>query len=374
MPSICFIRPPSAIPKTTRYRSEVRSCGTIVCIHTRVKRSISRERRVWKVLSVKIMAYHLHVHFFDVPGLVALLEFLATPLGRDVTPVYERDLLAQRLGLLEIMRSQQNGHPPAVKFPDVAPQLVAQLHVYSRRRFVQEQYLWVVHEGPGEEHAPLHPPRERVCPLVTPLCELEPLQELLGPLAGFLPGDTVVSSVEKQRLLDGQELVQVHFMGGDPDHTPRLPKLPKGILPEDLDRARIGPGQADHAVYERGLSCPVRPQQPEELPGLDLERDPVEREKSVGISLPELLYLEGRYAVGLHPITVPAAFSPESIEPFMEESSVYSPASARPGVCVLLSGTLLWIPGVWANCPWMLFSEPLRTTMPGSKPLKSSAS
>src|ERR671911_961363 len=114
MPSICFMRPPSAIPKTTRYRSEVRSCGTIVCIQTRVKRSTSRERRVWKVLSVKIMAYHLHVDFFDVPGLVALLEVFVAPLGRDVTPVYQRDLLAQRLGLLQIMRRQQDGHTPTV--------------------------------------------------------------------------------------------------------------------------------------------------------------------------------------------------------------------------------------------------------------------
>src|SRR5918912_1875743 len=122
MPSICLIRPPSAIPKTTRYRSEVKSCGTIVCIQTRVKRSISRERRVWKVLSVKIMAYNLHVDFLDVPGIVALLQFLTTPLGRDVAPVYERDLLAKRLSLLEVMRRQQDGHPPTVQLPDVSPQ------------------------------------------------------------------------------------------------------------------------------------------------------------------------------------------------------------------------------------------------------------
>src|SRR5215204_2773369 len=237
MPSICLIRPPSAIPKTTRYRSEVSSCGTIVCIQTRVKRSISRERRVWKVLSVKIMAYHLHVDFFDVPGFVALLELFAAPLGGDVAPVYQRDLIAQRLGLFEVVGRQQDGHPPTIELPDIAPQLVAQLHVYARRRLVQEQHLRVVHERPGEQHAPLHPPRERVRPLPTPLRELETLQKLLGPLSGLLPGNTVVSCVEKQCLLDGQELIQVHLLGGDSDHTPRLPKLPIGIFPENLDRA-----------------------------------------------------------------------------------------------------------------------------------------
>src|SRR5215212_11949511 len=353
MPSICLIRPPSAIPKTTRYRSEVSSCGTIVCIQTRVKRSISRERRVWKVLSVKIMAYHLHVDFFDVPGFVALLELFAAPLGGDVAPVYQRDLIAQRLGLFEVVGRQQDGHPPTIELPDIAPQLVAQLHVHARRRLVQEQHLRIVHERPGKQHAPLQPPGERVGPLRPLPRELEPLQHLLSPLAGLLFGNAVVARVKQKCLLDGQELVQVHFLGGDPDHTPCLPKFPKGIFPEDLDRTRIWPGQTDHTVYERGLSRPVGPKQPEELPGLHLERDPAEGQKPIGIGLPELLYLQRRNPVsaGVHDITVPAAFSPDSIEPFMEESSVYSPASTSPGVSVLFSGRVLWTPGGWANCP-----------------------
>src|SRR5215203_3157585 len=114
MPSICLIRPPSAIPKTTRYSSEVKSCGTIVCIQTRVKRSISRERRVWKVLSVKIMTYHLHVDFLDVPGLVARLELFAAPLGGNVASVYQGDLIAQRLGLLEVMGRQEDRHASTI--------------------------------------------------------------------------------------------------------------------------------------------------------------------------------------------------------------------------------------------------------------------
>src|ERR1044072_4238589 len=106
MPSICLMRPPSAMPKTTRYSSEVRSCGTMVCIQTRVKRRTSRVSSVWKVLSAKIMAYHLHVDFLDVPGLVVVLEVLAAPPGDDVAAVDERYLLTERLGLLQIMRRE----------------------------------------------------------------------------------------------------------------------------------------------------------------------------------------------------------------------------------------------------------------------------
>src|ERR687890_2668927 len=103
----------------------------MVCIQTRVKRRISRESSVWKVLSVKIMAYHLHVDFLDVLGLVVVLEILAATPGDDIAAVDERYILAERLGLLQVMRREENGHPTTVELPDVAPQLVAQLHVHT---------------------------------------------------------------------------------------------------------------------------------------------------------------------------------------------------------------------------------------------------
>src|SRR5215212_9575006 len=274
MPSICFMRPPRAIPKTTRYRSEVRSCGTIVCIQTRVKRRISRESSVWKVLSAKIMAYHLHVDFLDVPGLVVVLEILAATPGDDVAAVYERYLLAERLGLLQIMRREKYGHPTTIQLPDVAPQLVAQLHVHARRRLVQEEDLGIVYEGPGEEYPPLHASRERVGALVAPVREPEPLQQLLRPLAGLLLRHPVIASVEDQGLLHGQEPVQVDLLGGDPDHPPGLPEFPVGVSAEDLHRARVGPDEADHAVDQGGLAGAVRPEQAEELAGLHLQRNP----------------------------------------------------------------------------------------------------
>jgi hypothetical protein len=76
--------------------------------------------------------------------------------------------------------------------------------------------------------------------------------------------------VVEEDLLDGQELVQVHLLGGDPDHTPRLPELLESVPPEDLHPPRVRPCQADDAVDEGGLPRPVRPQKPEEPPGFYL--------------------------------------------------------------------------------------------------------
>src|SRR4028118_1242778 len=328
------------MPKTTRYSREVRIWGSIVCIQTLVKRKTSRASSVLKVRSARSMAYDLHVNLFHVRRLVALLETCARPLRDDLAAVYERYLLAQRLGFFQVVRGEQYGHPAAVELPNVAPQAVAQLDVHAGGRLVEEEHLRVVHEGAGEHHAPLHPAGECVRPLVPLLDEAEPLEQLRGLVFGLLLRDAVVAGVEDEDLLDGQELVEVYLLRRDAYHAPRLPELREGILPVDLDGAGVRPRQADDAVDERGLARPVGTPQPEERPAADLERDPVERLETVLVRLFEVLYLQRRGAVAgsavcgkpAHPSTSSAAFSPESIEPLMDESSVYSPARKSPAV------------------------------------------
>src|SRR4028119_1549664 len=106
--------------------------GSIVCIQTLVKRRTSRESSVLKVLSVRSIANDLHVDLFDVRRVVALLEPEARPLRDDLAAVDKRYLLAESLGLFEVVRGEQDGHAAAVELPDVAPQAVAQLDVADR--------------------------------------------------------------------------------------------------------------------------------------------------------------------------------------------------------------------------------------------------
>src|SRR4028119_621205 len=140
------------MPKTTRYSREVRIWGSIVCIQTLVKRRTSRESSVLKVRSVRSIAYDLHVDLLDVGRVVALLEPEARPLRDDLAAVYERYLLAERLGFFQVVRREQYGHPATVQLPDVAPQVVAQLDVHAGGRLVEKENLRVVHEGAGGQH------------------------------------------------------------------------------------------------------------------------------------------------------------------------------------------------------------------------------
>src|SRR5829696_4415433 len=194
------MRPPRATPKTTRYKTEVRSGGIRVCTQTLMKRRISRERSVRNGLSASITPDHLQIHLFYRRRLVTFLELTARPLGGDRTGVDQRYLFAERLGLLQVMRREQDGEPAVVELPDVAPQLVAQLHVHPGRRLVEEEHLRIVHERPGEEHPPLHPPREGVDPLFALIREGEAFEQLPGPLPGLLLRHAVVAGVVEHGL------------------------------------------------------------------------------------------------------------------------------------------------------------------------------
>src|SRR5918993_3309006 len=130
-----------------------------------------------------------------------------------------------------------------------------------------------MHQGTGEHDTPLHPARERVDPVLTFSHEAKPFEQFTSPLSGLPFFDAVVAGVVEEDLLYGEKLVQVYLLGGDADHTPGLPELLEGVPPENLHSPRVRARQADDAVDERGLSCPVRPQKSEETPGFYLQRN-----------------------------------------------------------------------------------------------------
>src|SRR5918993_2872847 len=110
----------------------------MVCIHTLVKRSTSRLSSVLKGLSISNMAHHLEVNLLYVSRPVPGFEPRARVLGGDPAVVDERDLLAQLLGLLQVVRRQEDREPRMVQLPDVLPQRVPEFYVHPRRRFVEE--------------------------------------------------------------------------------------------------------------------------------------------------------------------------------------------------------------------------------------------
>ena len=214
------------------------------------------------------------VGVLEVGDAVALGQLAAGPLADDLAVVDEGDPVAELLGLLQVVRGQQDRRPLLVDSLHVVPELEPQLDVDPGGRLVEDQQPRPVHQRPGQDQPPLHPAGERAGAFVALLGQREGLEQLLGALAPLALGHPEVAGVVVERLLDGEEPVEVELLRGQPDRLARLAVVVDRVVAEDLDRAPGRLRQAGRAVDQGRLAGAVGPEQPEELPRLDLAARP----------------------------------------------------------------------------------------------------
>ena len=68
----------------------------------------------------------------------------------DPAVVHDRDAVAETLGLLHVVRRQQDGAPGGLEARDVLPELQAALRVEARRRLVEEEHLRIARQRAGD--------------------------------------------------------------------------------------------------------------------------------------------------------------------------------------------------------------------------------
>ena len=102
-----------------------------------------------------------------------------------------------------------------------------------------------------------------------------------------------VAGVVVERLLDGQEPVEVQLLRRQADRQARLLVVVDRVVAEDPDRARGRLREPGRAVDQRRLAGAVRAEQAEELARLDLERDAAQRLDPGRVALDQILDVEG---------------------------------------------------------------------------------
>src|SRR5688572_29928440 len=101
-------------------------------------------------------SHSLHVDVGERVGAVRLAQ-PCRRIPRDHAPVADQaDLLAQLVGLLEIVRRQQHRHAAVMQPADVGPQLDAQLEVHARRRLVEDHQARLVHQRACDQQPAAH--------------------------------------------------------------------------------------------------------------------------------------------------------------------------------------------------------------------------
>ena len=104
---------------------------------------------------------------------------------------------------------------------------------------------------------------------VTTERELEDLEPLVDPAEPVLLRHAVDVADEVEVLEAGQSLVDGWKIRDIGRHLLGLERLLGHVVPFDHDPPRVGPQQPDDHLDGRRLPGPVRPQEPEDLAGLD---------------------------------------------------------------------------------------------------------
>ena len=207
--------------------------------------------------------------------------------------VHDRDPLAEPVGLLHVVRGEQDRLAFAVQLAEQVPQREPALRVQARGRLVQEQHRRAVEDGP-RHHQPLgHAAGQRVHRRLGPLRQLELLEQVAGDLLGRLGAHAEQPAVEVQVLPHGELAVQGVLLRDDPAQLLGQRRVGRHVHPGEERPA----GRRDHPGGEHagggGLAGPVRPEQAEDLPGPDVEVEPVDRgEVGAGIHLGQVLGMD----------------------------------------------------------------------------------
>ena len=209
-------------------------------------------------------------------ALDAPLQLLGRAEGEDPAVVDDRDPVAELVCLGHVVGREQDRPARDGRLPgeDQLANGPGGGDVEAERRLVEEEDPRVVEEAAGEVHLLALAGRERADALLALLHHADRLDQLVDAPPAVLRRESVELAEHPELLADREDPVARLLAARDHVHDPAdLLGLVHDVEAEDPGRALRGEQQRRQDLDQRRLAGAVRPEQPEELAGLDLEVD-----------------------------------------------------------------------------------------------------
>src|SRR3954452_4831068 len=193
------------------------------------------------------------------------------PLGDEPPLLDDRDAVAERLGLVEVVRREQDGLAEVLQRAHDVPRRAASGGVEAGRRLVEEDQLGVADEGEREVEAAELAAAERPRVRIGLLAEARELDHLV-----YVARGGVEASPMRDRLAHRDVPVHARALEHDAHPLAQLVGALLGVVAEHgHDAARPRPVALED-LGRRRLPRAVRAEQPEDLARRDLEVDPAD--------------------------------------------------------------------------------------------------
>ena len=196
--------------------------------------------------------------------------------GDDRRLVHHHQPIAETLGLIHVMRGQQQCRSAALQLIQPIPHHVPRLRIEARRRLVEQNQIGLVHERARNRQAPLHAARQRLDLRGGAIGQLDELEQFVRALPGDVPRNIEVPRIHQQVLANRNFHIEVVLLRDDAE--PRLDATGIGarIHVEHTQLAVARRRRACDHPHRRGLPCPVRAEKSERLAGMHVEVDAID--------------------------------------------------------------------------------------------------
>ena len=206
----------------------------------------------------------------------------------DAALVDDGDVAAKLFGFLEIMRGEDDRGAGAVDFKQEIPHRAAQFDIDPGGGLVENQQPRLVHQRPGDHHAPLHAAGKRARALVALVPQAELFEVFLAARGGELARQAVVARLGSHHIADFLELAEVDLLGHDAEVELGLVDMGIDIAAENPHLARGFGDEGGEYADEGRFAGAVGPEQGEEIPLPDFEGNAFQRDGAAGVALFEL--------------------------------------------------------------------------------------
>ena len=199
------------------------------------------------------------------------------PDGDGLAVRHDRHLVAEALGLLDVVRAHQDRDALAAQAVDERPQLLADLRVEADGRLVEQEQARLVQQRAGDEQPAPHAAAQLVDLALAAVLQVRDVERAVHRLLALALRHAVEVGEDEEVLLDGERHVEVVELGDDAHLGAGLLRVVGQPVAEDLELALVGDDLGGERLHRRRLPRAVRAEQADARPEGDVEVEAVDR-------------------------------------------------------------------------------------------------
>ena len=201
-------------------------------------------------------------------------------LGDQPAAVEHRDPVGELIGLLQVMRGEEDRHAAVHEIADDPPHGAAAARVEAGGRLVEEDDPRIADQGHREVEPAAHAAGVRRGRFAEPprpgRTARAARRSAVAPSARSRWHRSAISDRFSSPV---RSVVHRGELAGDADHVPDGVRLSRRVVAGDAHLSGVGLDQGRQDVHRRGLAGAVRPEQGEDRAGGDAQVDTVERDR-----------------------------------------------------------------------------------------------